>query len=282
MTLARDRKLNEMGLGPVWKLRRDTPIAEAATAPPGRGSASTAATPATTAANAAATTAATTKSVAGSNTPGRSVAYFRPAEIDDGAVRSDAIANMDWDALKAAVTDCRACALCEGRKNTVFGSGDENAQWLIVGEAPGAEEDARGEPFVGKAGQLLDAMLAALDLRRGHNVYVANVLKCRPPENRNPEPAEVARCAPHLWRQVALIRPRVILLMGRFAVQAVLGTDASIASLRGRRHSFAGTPIVVTYHPAYLLRTPVDKALAWQDLLLARATCLEGLANAAP
>ena len=278
MNVARDRKLNEMGLGPVWKLRRDTPIADAATAPQGRGRVAANAT----SANAVATTAANTSLVASANAPSPSLAYARPAEIDDGGARADAIANMDWAALKAQVADCRACALCDGRKNTVFGTGDENAQWLIVGEAPGAEEDARGEPFVGKAGQLLDAMLAALDLRRDHNVYITNVLKCRPPENRNPEPAEVARCAPHLLRQVALIRPRVILLMGRFAVQAVLGTNASIASLRGRRHSFSGTAVVVTYHPAYLLRTPVDKALAWQDLLLARATCLEGLANAAP
>ena len=200
----------------------------------------------------------------------------------DSGERAAKIARMDWPALKDAVANCRACTLCNGRTNTVFGAGDETAKWMIIGEAPGQEEDRSGEPFVGQAGKLLDSMLAALDLTRNVNVYIANVLKCRPPENRNPEPAEVARCAPHLLRQVALIRPRVILLMGRFAVQAVLGTNASIASLRGRRHSFSGTAVVVTYHPAYLLRTPVDKALAWQDLLPARATCLEGLANAAP
>ena len=145
---------------------------------------------------------------------------------------------------------------------------------MIIGEAPGAEEDARGEPFVGQAGQLLDAMLGALDMNRRQNVYIANLLKCRPPGNRNPAPEEVARCAPHLLRQVALVKPGLILSMGRFASQALLGTEASIASLRGRLHSFAGTPVVVTYHPAYLLRTPTDKARAWEDLLFARATWL--------
>ncbi len=179
---------------------------------------------------------------------------------------------MDWPALKAAVSDCTACALHEGRTQTVFGVGDENADWLLVGEAPGQEEDRQGEPFVGQAGQLLDAMLASIDLRRGQNVYIANVLKCRPPGNRNPEPAEVAQCAPHLARQVALIRPKLILAMGRFAVQTLLGTEASIASLRGRLHTCHGVPLIVTYHPAYLLRTLPDKAKAWQDLLFAKST----------
>ena len=179
---------------------------------------------------------------------------------------------MDWPALKAVVSDCTACALHAGRTQIVFGVGDENADWLLVGEAPGQEEDRQGEPFVGQAGQLLDAMLASIDLRRGENVYIANVLKCRPPGNRNPEPAEVAQCAPHLARQVALIRPKLILAMGRFAVQTLLGTDASIASLRGRLHTCHGVPLIVTYHPAYLLRTLPDKAKAWQDLLFARST----------
>lgn len=179
---------------------------------------------------------------------------------------------MDLPALKAAVSDCTACALHEGRTQTVFGVGDENADWLLVGEAPGQEEDRQGEPFVGQAGQLLDAMLASIDLKRGENVYIANVLKCRPPGNRNPEPAEVAQCAPHLARQVALIRPKLILAMGRFAVQTLLGTDASIASLRGRLHTCHGVPLIVTYHPAYLLRTLPDKAKAWQDLLFAKGT----------
>ncbi|MBM3355809.1 MAG: uracil-DNA glycosylase, partial [Betaproteobacteria bacterium] len=159
-----------------------------------------------------------------------------------------------------------------GCTQTVFGAGDQKAQWLLVGEAPGQEEDRQGEPFVGQAGKLLDAMLASIQLKRGQNVYIANVLKCRPPGNRNPAPEEVAKCSPHLLRQVALLQPKLILAMGRFAVQALLGTDASIASLRGKLHRYAGVPLIVTYHPAYLLRTLPDKARAWQDLLLAKRT----------
>ena len=183
---------------------------------------------------------------------------------------------MDWTELKAAVPACTACALHKSRTQTVFGVGDEKAGWLLVGEAPGAEEDQKGEPFVGQAGRLLDAMLAAIDLARGTNVYIANVLKCRPPANRNPDAAEVAQCSPHLRRQIELIRPRLILAMGRFAVQTLLGTEASIASLRGRLHAYHGVPLIVTYHPAYLLRTLPDKAKAWQDLVFARRT-FEGL-----
>jgi DNA polymerase len=154
----------------------------------------------------------------------------------------------------------------------VFGVGDEMAEWLLVGEAPGAEEDRLGEPFVGQAGKLLDNMLAAIGLARGKNVYIANTLKCRPPGNRNPEPEEMAKCAPFLLRQIALIRPRLILAMGRFAVQTLLQTDASIASLRGRLHQYAGVPLIVTYHPAYLLRNLPDKAKSWADLRFAVKT----------
>ena len=185
--------------------------------------------------------------------------------------RASLIAQMDWPQLKQSVAGCQACTLCQSRTNTVFGTGDEQADWLIVGEAPGQEEDRQGEPFVGPAGQLLDSMLAAIDLNRSTRVYIANTLKCCPPGNRNPEPHELAQCAPHLARQVELIAPKVILLMGRFAVQALLHTDASIASLRGRVHTYQGIPAVVTYHPAYLLRTLTDKAKAWEDLLFARS-----------
>jgi DNA polymerase len=143
---------------------------------------------------------------------------------------------------------------------------------MMVGEAPGAEEDARGEPFVGQAGRLLDNMLAAVGLKRDANVYIANVLKCRPPGNRNPAPFEVGQCSPHLTRQIALIQPKLILAMGRFAAQTLLGTDASIASLRGRLFRYQGVPLIVSYHPAYLLRTLPDKAKAWEDLCFARTT----------
>ncbi len=177
-----------------------------------------------------------------------------------------------WIELKQAVPACTACALHKGRAQTVFGVGDEDADWLLVGEAPGAEEDRLGEPFVGQAGRLLDNMLAAIELRRGDNVYIANVLKCRPPGNRNPEPGEVAKCTPFLLKQIGLIQPKLIVAMGRFAAQTLLNTDATIASLRGRLHSYAGVPLIVTYHPAYLLRNLPDKSKAWADLVFAKRT----------
>ncbi len=178
----------------------------------------------------------------------------------------------EWQELKARVASCTDCKLRAGCTQTVFGVGDERADWLLVGEAPGAEEDRIGEPFVGQAGKLLDNMLAAIGLSRGHNVYIANVLKCRPPGNRNPEPDEVAKCSPHLLRQIELIRPKLILAMGRFAAQTLLNTDATIASLRGKVHSYAGVPLIVTYHPAYLLRSLPEKSKAWADLVFARKT----------
>jgi len=177
-----------------------------------------------------------------------------------------------WIGLKQAVPACTACGLHKGRAQTVFGVGDEDADWLLVGEAPGAEEDRLGDPFVGQAGRLLDNMLAAIDLARDDNVYICNVLKCRPPGNRNPEPDEVAKCTPFLLRQIELIEPRLIVAMGRFAAQTLLNTDASIASLRGRVHQYAGRPLIVTYHPAYLLRNLPDKSKAWADLVFARKT----------
>jgi DNA polymerase len=183
--------------------------------------------------------------------------------------RAGGIDLMQWEELAQAVASCRACKLCSGRRNTVFGVGDMQADWLIVGEAPGETEDLQGEPFVGAAGQLLDNMLKALGLDRHHNVYIANVLKCRPPGNRNPQPEEVAQCEPFLRRQVQLLQPRIILAMGRFAVQSLLGTSEPIGKLRGRRHQYLGVPVVVTYHPAYLLRNLADKAKAWTDLCLA-------------
>ncbi len=235
--------LREMGLEPVWRLRA---------AEPARVDALPAAPPAAEA----------------RVDPGRGI-----PERDD---RAERILRMDWEQLKAAVSQCRACALAASRTNTVFGVGDEHADWLIVGEAPGAEEDACGEPFVGQAGRLLDNMLASIGLERGANVYIANVLKCRPPGNRNPERNEVEQCSPYLQRQIELIRPKLIVAMGRFSVQTLLDTDASIGSLRGRVHRYRGVPLVVTYHPAYLLRSLHEKAKAWEDLCFARRT-LAGL-----
>jgi DNA polymerase len=177
---------------------------------------------------------------------------------------------LDWDALAQRVAHCRLCKLCEKRTQTVFGAGNPNAAWMLVGEAPGENEDRQGQPFVGQAGKLLDSMLGALQMGREQDVYIANVLKCRPPGNRNPDPEEVLRCEPYLQRQVALVQPKLILAMGRFAAQSLLKTTASIASLRGRLHEYEGVPVVVTYHPAYLLRNLPDKAKAWSDLCFAR------------
>jgi uracil-DNA glycosylase len=202
------------------------------------------------------------------------VARVAPVEVSSG-LSSDPVAGMGWDELADAVATCRACALCESRQQTVFGVGHRQAQWMLIGEAPGEQEDLQGEPFVGKAGQLLDNMLRAVGLTRAEaeadrQVYITNVLKCRPPHNRNPEPTEVQRCAPFLQRQIELVRPRLIVAMGRFAVQALLDTAEPIGRLRGRVHHRQGVPVVVTYHPAYLLRNPLDKARSWEDLCLAR------------
>ncbi|HEV8313150.1 uracil-DNA glycosylase [Piscinibacter sp.] len=192
------------------------------------------------------------------------------------------ISRMDWGALREAVAACTACKLCESRRQTVFGVGNPHAHWMIVGEAPGEQEDIQGEPFVGKSGQLLDSMLRAIGLGRqastdpARQVFIANTLKCRPPGNRNPEPEELARCEPFLIRQIELVQPKIILAMGRFAVQSLLRSNEPIGKLRGRVHRYHGVPLIVTYHPAYLLRNLEDKARAWDDLCLALETA-EGL-----
>ena len=178
-----------------------------------------------------------------------------------------------WEALRGEVLRCTLCSLHAGRTQGVFGVGNPQAEWMVIGEAPGAEEDRRGEPFVGCAGQLLDAMLRAIGLSRARNVYIANVLKSRPPNNRDPRPEEVAACLPYLRRQIELVRPRLLLAVGRIAAQNLLGTEQSLSRLRGRVHQFGelNTPLVVTYHPAYLLRNPADKRKAWEDLKFARS-----------
>jgi DNA polymerase len=233
----RDAVLEELGLLPVWRLRAAGGVAERIPAAKQLPEAA----PLPTAAP-------------------------LPLPLGTEAERRAAIAAMDWPELKACVAACTACKLHKTRTRTVFGVGDEIADWLFIGEGPGAEEDARGEPFVGQAGKLLDNMLAAIQLKRGDNVYIANVVKCRPPGNRNPEPDEVAACEPFLQRQLALIQPRLIVALGRVAVQNLLKSDASIASLRRKVHDYGGTPLLVTYHPAYLLRNLPDKAKAWEDL----------------
>jgi len=193
---------------------------------------------------------------------------------DVRSAREREIATLDWRALRERVAGCRACRLCEGRTQTVFGVGNEHAHCMIVGEAPGENEDRQGEPFVGAAGQLLDRMLQAIGLTRAsadaaQQVFIANTLKCRPPRNRNPEPDELALCSAFLRRQIDLVQPRLLMAMGRFAVQSLLDSSEPIGRLRGRVHRFGERPVVVTYHPAYLLRNPADKARAWADLCLA-------------
>ncbi len=191
--------------------------------------------------------------------------------------RASAIAAMGWDELRSSVAECRACELCQARKQAVLGVGDLSPDWLFVGEGPGAEEDERGEPFVGQAGKLLDAMLTAIDLERGKQVYIANTVKCRPPGNRTPTPAETAACWPYLQRQIALLRPRLIVALGKPAAQALLGREVKVGEARGQEFEHHGIPLIVTYHPAYLLRALQDKAKAWEDLCFARATLAAGL-----
>jgi len=254
----RARLWRSLGLGPIWVRRENAPLAPAAGA-------------ATTAVGRASCMASEGVVVEG---PGRPASLSGP----EPAPAPGNAGGLGWEALEASVAACTRCALSRSRTQTVFGVGSRQAPWLVVGEAPGAEEDARGEPFVGQAGRLLDRMLEAAGLSRSGTgdaaVYIANVLKCRPPGNRNPEPDEVRCCEPYLRRQIELLAPRLILVMGRFAAQSLLGSEASIAALRGRAHPlvFGGrtVPVVVTYHPAYLLRNLGDKAKVWADLCLAR------------
>lgn len=189
-----------------------------------------------------------------------------PAQI----ARIARIALLDWDGLKAEAAACEACKLCRQRKQAVLGVGAASAPWLFVGEGPGAEEDDQGEPFVGPAGQLLDAMLAATGLQRGREVYLANVVKCRPPGNRNPSDDEALACAPLLDRQIDLIQPKIIVALGKIALNRLTGSDASVASMRGKMHAYRGIPVLATYHPAYLLRNLPDKLKAWEDLMFAK------------
>lgn len=193
------------------------------------------------------------------------------AEISSSADRAAAIAQMSWDELTQSIAHCTACKLCKTRTKTVPGVGDRSPAWMVIGEAPGENEDRQGEPFVGKAGQLLDAMLAAVGKKRGDGVYIANVIKCRPPGNRNPEPDEIAACEPYLKRQIALAQPKLLLAAGKFSAQTLLNREDTVGAMRASGGQYGSIPVVVTYHPSYLLRSPSEKAKAWEDLMKARA-----------
>jgi len=197
-----------------------------------------------------------------------------PGEVDEPVAAPD---GLDWNTLRTTIAACTRCTLHESRTQTVFGVGDPNADWMIIGEAPGAEEDRRGEPFVGRAGKLLDEMLQAVGQGRDR-VFIANILKCRPPNNRDPEPAESAECRGYLERQIELVQPKIILAVGRIAAHLLLETDTPVGRLRGTTHFLDKTPLIVTYHPAYLLRSPSQKRKSWDDLCLARRVAAEAAA----
>jgi len=282
-----------MGLAPLWRLREggdaDAPGPDAPSSAGG-----SVATPSHPAFEAAATTPLDSPITAAGARMGRAPAIPpQPAPagaaqagsagpLPDGGrpeaadARARRIATLDWDALEADIHACRQCPLGSGRTQAVPGVGDRQARWMLVGEGPGKEEDHHGEPFVGQAGRLLDNMLAALALQRGANVYIANAVKCRPPHNRTPEAAEIGSCLPYLERQIELVKPRLLLALGRPAAQALLNTEISISRARGRIFDYKGIPVVVSYHPAYLLRNPQDKGKAWADLCFARKVMQQG------
>ena len=251
MNLDKVNKLQHMGLGPVWVRRHG--VAAGLGAVSGAASASGVAL--------------------GADSAVAANAVVARASNDQ---QDAALAAMDWDPLEASIRECTRCGLCEGRQHAVPGVGDRAARWLFVGEGPGRNEDLQGEPFVGPAGQLLDNMLRALDLARGKDTYIANIVKCRPVgadgRDRPPTPDEVDACMPYLRRQIALIRPQVIIALGKTAAVSLLGlpADTALAGLRGEPREFDGIPLVITYHPAYLLRQPADKAKTWRDLCLAK------------
>lgn len=251
------RKLEQMGLGPVWQRRGQPPAAAAG----GSGTAASA---------------TTAMAPVAANAADDALPVVDPSSSPSPNVPAERIAGMDWETLEASVRQCTRCRLCEGRHHAVPGVGDRKARWLFVGEGPGRNEDLQGEPFVGPAGKLLDNMMRALDLARGEQTYIANIVKCRPVgadgRDRPPADDEVAACLPYLQRQIALIRPQVIIALGKTAAVSLLGMpeDTALGSLRGQARDYAGIPLVVTYHPAYLLRKPADKAKTWRDLCTAR------------
>lgn len=264
MTTQNERRtafLDEIGVGPLW-VRRELPVGE----PQGDGSVATEVEP------------VLASAWADEAAEAQPVVLPRTSQPDVPAASNPAVESMNWAQLKATVAACEQCGLCKKRTNTVFGVGDEKAKWLFIGEGPGRNEDAQGEPFVGPAGKLLDNMLQSLGLQRGANAYIANIVKCRPTDangkDRPPTLEEAEACLPYLQRQIALIQPAVIVALGKTAALSLLKRDPTtpVSALRGTVHSYANRPLIVTYHPAYLLRTPADKRKTWADLCLAMKT----------
>ncbi len=271
----REAILKELNLYPLWRLREGSGADNSTgdSSPSGlRTSGAAAGAPVASAVQAAAKPEAAAQKP--SSQPQAAQAEITTAPQNEAQVgrRKELIAALPWPELKAVVRDCTACGLRAGCTQTVLGVGDEKASWLFVGEGPGVDEDIQGEPFVGQAGKLLDNMLLSIKLKRGRDVYIANIVKCRPPNNRTPEADEIATCLPYLKRQIALIKPEIIVALGKTAATSLLGRDATLGSLRGQVHQYQDIPLIVTYHPAYLLRTPMDKAKAWEDLCLAVET----------
>lgn len=245
--------LQELGLSPVWK-RRAAPSAGQFHPPPPQNIAAPVAAP----------------SAVPAPAPPEIPPEKAPETGSAAAPEESAIARMRWEPLREMVSECRRCGLCEARKRAVFGVGDENADIFFVGEGPGQEEDRRGEPFVGPAGKLLDAMLKSIGIGRESGVYIANIVKCRPPQNRKPKPEEALACMPYLRRQLELANPRLVVALGGVAAAHLLQTNEPVGALRQRLHSYMGAPLVVTYHPAYLLRSPLEKRKSWNDLRMIR------------
>lgn len=244
--------LKELGLSPVWVKKSTAQAMQAAATAPR-----------------AATAAAAPPSAAAPTAPAAPAAATTPAPVTTPAAAVP-VHKMSWQQLRTAVENCKACPLCEKRTQPAFGCGDTQARVMFVGEGPGEEEDRRGEPFVGNAGKLLDLMLHSIGLARSSEVYIANVVKCRPPRNRTPETSEALACLPYLQRQIALVQPHLLVALGKVAASHLLNVETSIAQLRQKMHEYEKTPLVVTYHPAYLLRQPQEKSKAWEDLLFIR------------
>ena len=258
MNLSREQLLAEMGLAPQWKLREQPSVGREA--------------------NKAVVSALPVEAPAALDQMMRPRNVIEAPALFESAAQAQRLDSSretsGWGELRKNIAECCACELCQERQLVVPGVGDERADWLFIGEGPGAEEDERGEPFVGPAGRLLDAMLSAIDLKRGEKVYITNVVKCRPPGNRTPKELEIAACLPYLKRQIAMLQPKLMVLLGKVAANSLLGNESSLGSLRGKvatyRDGEREIPVVVTYHPAYLLRTLPDKSKAWEDLCLAR------------